>query len=189
MRAFAIVLLAGCGADSNCPTVERLAGTDPAAQEEAKIVVARCTADHWSKDATDCFARAGSDAKAQEPCFKALTPAQQASLKKAFEPIAADLDRAQQRDVLGKLDRDIAALRLDDLVARAPACAEITTALQTARGILAKCARPDALQVYGLSQHATTQVRALRAITNAQDLETKCRELAKALTVYGDGCE
>lgn len=191
MKALIVVLMiSACGSKPapDCPTVEALGGNDPAAQRELAIVVARCKADDWSKDVTDCLARAATDEMAQEKCFHALTPAQQAKLKKAFEPIESELVAADKAGVLAGLDRSIAAPMLDELVARAPGCAEIKAALQAARDQLAKCEDPDALQAFGLSELARKKSEQLRAMTDPQQVGAACTELAKDLTLYGDGC-
>ncbi len=189
MRPLMLVVLAACGSQSDCPPVEALAGKDPTAQREIRIVVERCASDRWSKQVTDCLRRAATDEMAQQKCFDALTPAQKASLDKAFQPIHDELASSDRTEVLGAFDRDIAALRLDDLVARAPTCGEIKTALQTARDLFAKCKTPSALQAFGIGEHARLKAEVLRAMTDAQQLGTECTTVAKTLTVYGDGCD
>lgn len=190
VKALVVVLLAACGSKAapDCPTVEALGGTDPAAQRELAIVVARCKADGWSKNVTNCLARAATDEMAQEACFDALSPGQQAKLKKAFEPIEAELVAADKAGVLAGLDHSIAAPLLGELVARAPGCAAIKTALQAARDQLATCKDPDALQAFGLSELAKKKVEQLSATTDPQQVGAACAELAKDLTLYGDGC-
>lgn len=189
MRPLILVVLAACGSKADCPSVEALAGKDPAAQREVKIAVERCAADRWSKQVTDCLRGAATDEKAQEKCFDALTPAQKASLEKAFQPIHDELASSDRTEVLGAFERDITALRLDDLVARAPSCGEIKAALQTARDQLAKCKVPSALQAYGMAEQARRKTEALSMITDAQQLGLECTKLAKDLTLYRDGCD
>lgn len=189
MRPVLLLVLAACGSKSDCPPAELLAGKDPAAQREMKILVERCAADRWSQEVTDCLRRAATDEKAQEKCFDALTPAQKASLEKAFQPIHDELASSDRTVVLDALDRDITALHLDELVARAARCGEIKTALQAAREQLAKCKSPSALQAYGLGEHARGKSEALRAVTDPQQLGAECTRLAKSLTLHGDGCD
>lgn len=188
MRSLLVVMLVACGDKSSCPSAEALIGNDSTTREAA-IVVARCKADGWSRQVTDCLAGAGANREAQEKCFHALTAAQRSSLHKAFEPVADELDAQERTITLAMLDHDIAALRLEELVARAPSCADLRIALQTARSALAKCTRPSSLEVYGVTQQAKRGVETLRKMVDPEQLGAECAKQARATTIYGDGCD
>ena len=177
MRALLLILVA-CSGSSNCPTAAQVGGDEA----EAKIVVARCRADGWSKEVTDCL-KAAKDQEAQEPCFRKLDKSQQAKLKTAFAPMYEQHDRAERADAIAHFAEDIAALHLDELIARAPSCADYRSALDAARNALAKCdGSRTSLEAFGMREKARADVTALRALPDAQ-LGAECTARAKAFPV------
>jgi hypothetical protein len=188
VRVVALVLVAACSSPQTCPSAEKLGGSDELARSSAKVIAERCRADRWSKQVTDCLARASGE-DAQEACLHSLTPAQKASLDKAFEPIMGELDEAEKASTLAQLDRDIAALGLDELVARAPGCADFRSAIFEAKDVITKCPRVDALEAFGLHQVALAIVKKLRTITDPAQLATECATQAKARRESPPTCE
>lgn len=173
-----LVLVAACSTPQNCPSADKLGGRDELARSEAKIIAERCRADRWSKQVTDCLARAvGEDA--QEACLHALTPAQKASLDKAFEPLMGELDADEKASTLAKLEQDFAGFALDELVTRAPGCADYRAAVLAAKDAMTKCPRVDALEVFGLTEVVRAEMKALRAISDPAQLAAECATRAK----------
>lgn len=188
MRVVACVLVVACSSPQNCPTADQLGGRDELERREAKVIAERCRADRWPSKVTDCLSHASGE-DAQEACLRSLTPAQKASLDKAFEPLMGELDKAEKASTLAQLDHDIAALALDELVSQAPGCTDYRAAILEAKEAITKCPRLDALEAFALREVGLRDVKELRAITDPAQLGTECQTRAKALRASPPTCE
>jgi len=173
-------LVAACGKQGTCPTAESLGGSNAVARREAEIVAARCRADRWPEKVTDCLAQAkGEDAL--EGCLRQLSSENAANLKAAFAPLNAELDEAEHAALAEDMNSDIAALHLEELVARAAGCASYVDAASSAREALARCKSSASLEAFGLIQLMRKDVTEMRALTDPQQLADECTTRAKQL--------
>jgi hypothetical protein len=181
-----LILLAACGGGSStCPTADKFGGD----RQEAAILVMRCKADGWSKSVIECIDKTKGDDAGQEACLRQLTKDQQDKLHAAFEPIGAEIYPVSRAETLANVDRDIAALKLDELVARAPTCADYVAAVGETRAKLSNCTGSSmALESFATVQVAQSDVAAMRKLNDTAALARSCAERAKAMRSSSANC-
>lgn len=170
--AFLFFVACGGGNATLCPTVEQLRAADDFERRENAVVVERCRADGWSKEVVDCLVQE-TDREKQDRCFKKLSKNQQAKLHEAFEPLGDELDAQDAKVLALGLREDVAMLKLDELVARAPRCADYAAAVKKTADAIMRCKHAE-LEAFGVSQLSKRDTKELGAITDPQQLATEC---------------
>jgi hypothetical protein len=173
----AVLALVACSKPSStCPSVDDLMRPG-AIRKEIEVVVGLCRADGWSAAATKCLRDAPTD-EAMEKCFDMLSATQKEHLAAGFEPSHEALDReaaAETRAFDQQFKTELDAMKLEQLSARAPQCADYLAAIDAGRKVSLGCASStDKLALYGFQQTVKAQVKRLMAITDDQALGAAC---------------